>query len=76
MADDIVTRLRNYDTCHDGDVDAAADEIERLQTEVTRLRTVLTTIADDCPDCAGTGHEESDTEPCPGCLTARSALRG
>ncbi len=28
---DIVTRLRNYDACHDGDVDEAADEIERLR---------------------------------------------
>jgi len=26
----IVERLRNYDTCHDGDIDEAADMIEFL----------------------------------------------
>jgi neutral trehalase len=25
---DIVTRLRNYDTCHDGDIDEAADMLD------------------------------------------------
>ena len=28
MSDSIVDRLRNYDTCHDGDVDIAADLLE------------------------------------------------
>jgi hypothetical protein len=30
---DIVERLRDYDACHDGDVDEAADEIVRLRKE-------------------------------------------
>lgn len=31
---DIVNRLRGYAACHDGDVDEAANEIERLRAEV------------------------------------------
>lgn len=30
MSDELVTRLRDYDRCHDGDIDEAADTIERL----------------------------------------------
>jgi predicted RNase H-like nuclease (RuvC/YqgF family) len=34
---DIVERLRDYDTCHDGVVDEAANEIERLRAELRRM---------------------------------------
>ena len=41
--DDIVTRLRNYDFMRDGDyseltMNQAADEIERLRTQVRELQ--------------------------------------
>lgn len=35
---DIVTRLRNYATCTDSDVDEAADTIERLRDERDEFR--------------------------------------
>ncbi len=35
--DDIIDRLMNYDTCHDGDIDEAADEIRNLRLEVNEL---------------------------------------
>lgn len=38
MSDDIVTRLRNYNTCTDTDIDEAADEIERLHAIVEAWR--------------------------------------
>lgn len=37
MSSDIVARLRNYDQCHDGDVDEAADMIERLQRDLAEI---------------------------------------
>lgn len=48
MSDDIVTRLRGYDFMRDGDIpdvimSEAADEIERLRAEVSRL-TILANL--------------------------------
>lgn len=39
--DDIVFRLRNYDSCNDRDVDEAADMIEKLRRYISELEDTI-----------------------------------
>ena len=45
---DLVERLRDYDTCHDGDVDSAADRLEQLQKIVDDIPALIELVASDC----------------------------
>ena len=59
MKDDIVTRLRDYLAIVDhafvwNELSDAADEIERLQAEIVRLRGVVVL----CPKCYEAEHGE------------------
>ena len=50
----IVERLRNYDQCHDGDVDQAADLIERMHG-------LLASVYDQCGNHRGPSQRHSLT---------------
>ena len=38
---DLVARLRDYDLCHDGDVDEAADCIVRLAAQIDKMQSAF-----------------------------------
>lgn len=44
----LVARLRDYDACHDGDVDAAATRLEELQRIVDDIPALVDLVAADC----------------------------
>lgn len=48
--DDIVKRLMDYDRCHDGDVDEAADEIVSLRQRLAAAEALLREACDHMPD--------------------------
>jgi hypothetical protein len=45
---DLVAKLRDYDNCHDGDIDEAADRLEHLQKIVDELPALVELVASDC----------------------------
>lgn len=45
---ELVERLRNYDNCHDGDVDDAAYRLEYLQEIVDAIPALIELVAHDC----------------------------
>lgn len=46
--DDLVARLRDYDQCHDGDVDDAATRLEQLQKIIDEIPELIELVASDC----------------------------
>lgn len=45
---ELVARLRDYDNCHDGDVDDAAARLEELQKIVDEIPRLVDEIVSDC----------------------------
>jgi hypothetical protein len=45
---ELVARLRDYDNCHDGDVDDAADHLEYLQKIIDEIPALIELVAQDC----------------------------
>lgn len=39
----IAARIRDFENCHDGDVDAAADEIDRLEKVIAEQKDIIDT---------------------------------
>ena len=45
---DLVGRLRDYEQCHDGDIDEAANRLEQLQRIVDEIPELIELVASDC----------------------------
>lgn len=78
--DDIVKRLMDYDRCHDGDVDEAADEIVSLRQRLAVAEAALARSPYDISPCLLCGAPVvclPDGMPmCQPCAESEAALEG